>query len=41
MIVMYTATIPFFHGAIEPDSMIAVLQHFSRFANRFFISLII
>jgi len=28
-----TATIPFFYRAVEPDSLIAVLRHFSRFAN--------
>ena len=30
---MNTATIPFLYSAVEPDSLIAVLRHFSRFAN--------
>jgi len=35
-----TATIPFFYRAFEPDSLIAGFRHVSRFASRFFISLI-
>ena len=36
-----TATIRFFHRAVVPDSPIAVLWHCLRFANCFFINLII